>query len=49
MILAKRHGCDRFYCVNKARFSKKGGSGLGLAIAQAIALNHDGRIEVSSK
>lgn len=40
---------DRFYRVNKARSRDKGGSGLGLAIANAIAKNHNGRIEVISK
>jgi len=39
---------NRFYRVNKARNRDKGGSGLGLAIAQAIALYHNGRIELES-
>ena len=40
---------DRFYRVDKARSRSKGGSGLGLAIAKAIALSHNGHLEVQSE
>lgn len=40
---------NRFYRVNKARYREKGGCGLGLAIAEAIALNHGGKITLESK
>lgn len=40
---------NRFYRVNKARSRSQGGSGLGLSIAQAIALAHQGKIEVKSE
>ena len=40
---------DRFYRVDKARSRSKGGSGLGLAIAKAIALSHNGSLEVQSE
>jgi signal transduction histidine kinase len=40
---------DRFYRVDKARSRSQGGSGLGLAIARAIALAHNGSLEVQSE
>ena len=40
---------DRFYRVDKARSRSKGGSGLGLAIAKAIALAHNGSLDVRSE
>lgn len=40
---------DRFYRVNSDRSRQTGGAGLGLAIANAIALAHQGTIEVQSE
>lgn len=40
---------NRFYRVNKARSGNQGGSGLGLSIASAIALAHQGKIEVKTE
>lgn len=40
---------DRFYQVNKARSRDQSGSGLGLSIAQAIAMAHQGSIEVKTE
>lgn len=40
---------NRFYRVDKARSRRQGGSGLGLSIAQAIAMSHQGHIEVKSQ
>jgi signal transduction histidine kinase len=40
---------NRFYRVNKARSISKNGAGLGLSIAQAIAIAHQGKIEVKSE
>jgi len=40
---------ERFYRVDSDRSRKTGGTGLGLAIAQAIALVHQGSIQVQSE
>lgn len=40
---------DRFYRASSDRSRKTGGSGLGLAIARAIALAHQGSIQVKSE
>ena len=40
---------NRFYRVNKARSKEKEGAGLGLSIVKAIALAHQGSIEVQSE
>ncbi len=40
---------DRFYRVNSDRSRQTGGAGLGLAIANAIAMAHQGSIEVQSE
>lgn len=40
---------DRFYRINSDRARITGGSGLGLSIAQAIAIAHQGSIQVESQ
>lgn len=40
---------DKFYRVNSDRSRHTGGSGLGLAIAKAIALSHQGSLQVHSE
>lgn len=40
---------NRFYRVDKARNNSKGGCGLGLSIADAIVLNHGGKITLESE
>ena len=40
---------NRFYRVDPARSRDRGGSGLGLSIAKAIALAHQGTIQVQSQ
>lgn len=39
---------DRLWRADKARSHREGGTGLGLAIAQAIAIQHGGKITVTS-
>jgi signal transduction histidine kinase len=46
---AQAHIFDRFYRVNSDRSRATGGTGLGLAIARAIALAHQGTIQVHSQ
>ncbi|MEE3719874.1 ATP-binding protein [Tumidithrix elongata RA019] len=40
---------ERFYRIGGDRSRSTGGSGLGLAIAQAIAIAHQGSIQVKSE
>jgi two-component system sensor histidine kinase SenX3 len=39
---------ERFYRTDKARSRDTGGTGLGLAIVRHIAVNHGGRVDVTS-
>lgn len=40
---------ERFYRVDGGRGSKTGGTGLGLSIVRNVAVNHGGRVEVTSQ
>lgn len=43
------HLTERFYRVDKGRSRDKGGTGLGLAIVKHVMLNHDGKLEITSR
>lgn len=40
---------ERFYRVDRGRASRTGGTGLGLSIVRNVAVNHGGRVEVTSQ
>ena len=40
---------ERFYRVDRGRGSTTGGTGLGLSIVRNVAVNHGGRVEVTSQ